>query len=91
VQHDKIDGREAPSSCNEFIYDDLFGSGPMHFVNRWSRISESGVEGDPNLATAEKGKAFSECSIGNLVRFCQLFREMKVQPDRDFNHQNPKL
>lgn len=91
VKHDKIGTREAPSTINEFLFDDLFGSGPMHFVNRWSRISESGVEGDPNLATPEKGREFAECSIENLIRFCRLFREMKVQPERDFNYQNPNL
>jgi creatinine amidohydrolase len=91
VESNKIGAREAPSTINEFIYDDLFGSGPMHFVNRWSRISESGVEGDPNLATPEKGREFTECSIGNLVKFCRLFREMQVQPDRDFNYKNPNL
>jgi creatinine amidohydrolase/Fe(II)-dependent formamide hydrolase-like protein len=63
----------------------------MHFVNRWSSVSESGVEGDPRLASPEKGKAFSECSIGNLVRFCRLFREMEVQPERDLNYRNPCL
>ena len=88
---DKAGDREAPSTLNDFIYDDLFGSGPMHFVNRWSRVSETGVEGDPKLATAEKGKAFSECSIANLVRFCRLFRDMKVQPERDFNYRNQNL
>ena len=91
VEQDNIGGREAPSSINEFIFDDLFGSGPLHFVNRWSRVSESGVEGDPHLATPEKGKAFSECSIGNLVRFCRIFRDMKVAPERDFNYRNPSL
>ncbi len=59
VESGKIGGREAPSSIDGCIYDDLFGSGPLHFVNRWSRISESGVECDPNLATTEKGRAFS--------------------------------
>jgi creatinine amidohydrolase len=91
VKHDEIGTREAPSTINEFLFDDLFGSGPMHFVNRWSRISETGVEGDPNLATAEKGREFAECSIENLIKFCRLFREMKVQPERDFNYQNPNL
>ncbi|MCC6587367.1 MAG: creatininase family protein [Bryobacterales bacterium] len=91
VQRDKIGSREAPSSINRFIYDDLFGSGPLHFVNRWSRISESGVEGDPNLATPEKGKEFAECSINNLIEFCRIFKQMKVQPERDFNYKNPSL
>ena len=91
VEMDKAGERETPSCLNEFIYDDLFGFGPMHFVNRWSRVSESGVEGDPKLATPEKGKAFSECSIANLIRFCRLFREMKVPAERDHNYRNPSL
>jgi len=88
VQHDKIGPREAPSSTSQFVYDDLFGSGPVHMVNRWSRISESGVEGDPNLATAEKGREFAECSIRNLIEFCTLFRRQTVPPERNFNYQN---
>lgn len=76
---------------NEFVYDDLFGSGPVHMVNRWSRITETGVEGDPSLATPEKGCEFAECSIRNLVRFCTLFRDQIVPPERDFNHPNERL
>ena len=51
VEEDKMTAREAPSRVNQFVYDDLIGSGPVHMVNRWSRITESGVEGDPMLAT----------------------------------------
>jgi creatinine amidohydrolase len=91
VQAEKMTDREAPSSVNRFIYDDLFGSGPVHMVNRWSRISESGVEGDPKLATAEKGREFAECSIANLVEFCRLFRAQVVPEERDFNFRNERL
>ena len=91
VQHDKMVARETPSRLNRFIYDDLFGSGPVHMVNRWSRVTSSGVEGDPKLATAEKGKAFAECSINNLVEFARVFREMHVAEDVDLNHQNDAL
>ncbi len=87
VDMSKAGERETPSSLNRFVYDDLFGSGPVHFVNRWSRVTESGVEGDPRLATPEKGKEFAECSIRNLIEFCRLFREYKTPPDRDFNYQ----
>jgi len=91
VEKDKMTPREAPSNVNQFIYDDLFGSGPVHMVNRWSRISESGVEGDPLLATPEKGREFAESSICNLVDFCRLFREQTVPPERDFNYSNERL
>ena len=85
VKSELLPARETPSKLSRFIYDDLFGSGPVHFVNRWSRVTETGVEGDPRLATAEKGKAFAECSIGNLIEFCRLFRTYQSPPDRDFN------
>ena len=85
VDMTKAVDREAPSALNQYIYDDLFGSGPVHMVNRWSRVSESGVEGDPKLATPEKGAAFAEAGINGLVEFCKLFRELKTPPDRDFN------
>lgn len=82
--------RETPSVMGSFVYDDLFGSGPVHLVNRWSRVTETGVEGDPRLATAEKGRAFAECSINNLVKFCAEFREFVCPPDRDFNHHSAR-
>ena len=91
VEMDKMTPRETPSNINEFLYDDLFGSGPVHMVNRWSRLSRSGVEGDPMLATPEKGREFAECGIENLIKFCRLFREMKVGPEVDLNWRNPDL
>jgi len=86
VDMEKAGPRETPSTIGHFVYDDLFGSGPVNLVNRWSRISETGVEGDPRLATAEKGKAFAECSIENLLAFCRVFRAYVTPPDRDLNH-----
>jgi creatinine amidohydrolase len=91
VQTDKMVPRETPSRTNRFIYDDLFGSGPVHMVNRWSRITRTGVEGDPLLATSEKGKAFAECAIQNLIEFAREFRAMEVPAEVDLNFQNEKL
>ena len=84
----KAGPRETPSvvGSGRFVSDDLFGSGPVHLVNRWSRVTETGVEGDPRLATAEKGKAFAEESVANLIAFCREFRAYVTPPDRDFNH-----
>ena len=86
VDMSKAVERETPSKRHRFVYDDLFGSGPVNLVDRWSRITESGVEGDPRLATPEKGRRFVECSITNLVEVCRWFRGMKTAPDRDFNY-----
>src|SRR5690242_16098180 len=88
VQKDKMVPRETPSRVNQFIYDDLFGSGPIHMVNRWSRITQTGVEGDPMLATEKKGEAFAECAITKLVEFAREFRQMEVPAEVDLNYQN---
>lgn len=91
VQADKMVA-ERPSNLSRFIYDDLFGSGPVHFVNRWSRVTSSGVKGDPFKATAAKGEAFTESAISNLIEFAKTFRDLPDLPDRNFNwpHQEPK-
>ena len=91
VKTDLIPQREIPSVMNEFLYEDLFGAGPVHMVERWSRITETGVEGDANLATPEKGKEFAECSIRKLIEFARFFRDYQSPPDRDFNYRNPAL
>ncbi|MDZ4796946.1 MAG: creatininase family protein [Bryobacteraceae bacterium] len=91
VKADLIPDREVPSVTNEFLYEDLFGSGPGHMVERWSRITETGVEGDANLATPEKGREFAECSIRKLIEFGKFFRNYQSPPDRDFNYRNPAL
>jgi creatinine amidohydrolase/Fe(II)-dependent formamide hydrolase-like protein len=44
-------------------------------MDRWSRFSKSGVNGDPTLATAEKGRAIFETVVRELVRFAREFRE----------------
>ena len=54
-------------------------------VERWSHISQSGVEGDPKSASAEKGKAFAELEIENLIKVCQVMRDIKAAPERSFN------
>ena len=91
VQAEKRVPRETPSRVNRFIYDDLFGSGPVHMVNRWSRITHTGVEGDPVLATPEKGKGFAECAIENLIAFARAFRQMEVPAEVDLNYRNERL
>jgi NAD(P)-dependent dehydrogenase (short-subunit alcohol dehydrogenase family) len=81
VQRDKMVA-ETPSKISRFIYDDLFGSGPVHFVNRWSRVTASGVEGDPFKATPEKGKAFTEEVITNLILL-----DVNANRGREYVHQ----
>jgi len=49
----------------------------------WSRMSESGVCGDPTVATAEFGAALFETTVENMVRFVRAFRTLPLRPRRD--------
>jgi creatinine amidohydrolase len=49
----------------------------------WSRMSESGVCGDPTVATAEFGRAVMETIVENVVRFVADFRAILLRPRRD--------
>jgi creatinine amidohydrolase len=63
---------------------DLAGSGPVAFTDDWSRLSRTGVEGDPTTATAEKGRRIAELVIARLMEFCEDFQKYPIQPRRDF-------
>jgi len=47
----------------------------------WSQRSQSGVEGAPSHATAEKGRRLFEGSIDLLVDIARQLRDMRL-PDR---------
>jgi len=66
------------------VWVDLAGSGPVDFVDDWSRLSSTGVEGDPTSATAEKGREIAELVIRRLTEFCEDFQRYPVKPRRDF-------
>ena len=80
---DEYEHRPIPQS-----WSDLFGEGPVHFVDHYSRNDHSGVAGAATLATAEKGHAFFECEVNALIQLGRDFQAMerglrhdwKVQP-----------
>jgi creatinine amidohydrolase len=51
----------------------------------WSRMSESGICGDPTVATAEFGQALFETTVQNLVQFVRDFRTLPLRPRRDLH------
>jgi len=54
----------------------------------WSRMSDSGVCGDPTVATPEFGQALFETTVENLVRLVREFRTLPLRPRRD-KHPHP--
>jgi creatinine amidohydrolase len=72
---------------SEQVWVDLAGSGPVAMIDDWSRINETGVEGDATLATAEKGRIWAEATIDRLISFMGDYRSHPIKARRDFNHQ----
>ena len=56
----------------------------------WSRMSDSGICGDPTVATAEFGQALFETTVNNLVRFLDGYRGIPVRPRRDAHLSAPE-
>jgi creatinine amidohydrolase/Fe(II)-dependent formamide hydrolase-like protein len=46
---------------------------PIFFVNEFHEISQSGVVGHPDLATAEKGKRFLDGIVEAVGKFVDEF------------------
>ena len=46
----------------------------------WSRMSKSGVCGDPTVATAEFGKELFETTVRNFITFIEQFRTIPMRP-----------
>ncbi len=90
VRKDKI--RNGTISFNEennpFNYVDLFAQGPATVVSWTSSYSESGVLGEAELATVEKGKAAYDEAVKQLVRLVTWFKE-RPKDERKSHHRHP--
>jgi creatinine amidohydrolase len=84
--------RSEPASFNTeespFNWVDLFGAGPATLVSWTSSYTQSGVIGDAELATAEKGREAYEEAVRQLVRFVEWFQPRPVDPRGD-RHRTP--
>ncbi|HEX6206833.1 MAG TPA: creatininase family protein [Actinomycetota bacterium] len=55
--------------------------GPLKLMPWWSSFSETGVQGRPTLATAEKGEALLEAAVAEVSAYLEELRE-KPLPER---------
>ena len=90
VRKDKI--KNGVISFNEencpFNYVDLFAEGPGTVISWTSSYSDTGVLGEAELATAEKGKAACEEAVQQLVRFVKHFKDRPKDQRKD-HHRTP--
>lgn len=90
VRKDKI--ASGTISFNEedspFNWVDLFAQGPAGVVSWTSSYSQSGVLGDAELATEEKGRMAYEEAVKQLVRFITWFKD-RPKDQRQDRHRTP--
>jgi len=63
----------------DWLYPDLTRGTSVFFMNNWSRMSDSGVNGAPSLATPEKGERFMNDAVRILGDVAASFRDMPVR------------
>jgi len=93
VRTDKI--KNGTISFNEedspFMWVDLLGAGPATLISWTSSYSETGVLGEAELATAEKGRAAYDESVKQLVRFVSWFKDRPKDARRDWHRTPPTM
>ncbi len=93
VRKDKI--KSGVISFNEeespFNWGDLFASGPATLVSWTSSYSETGVLGDAEKASEEKGRRAYEEAVKQLVRFITWFKDRPKDERRERHRRPPTL
>src|SRR5262245_23155618 len=68
-----LGGRDCPNQTSAYRKADMQYAKPVYMVNEFHEISESGVIGHPDLATAEKGQRFFEAIVQDVIAFVRDF------------------
>ena len=93
MRKDKI--KNGPISFNEenspFQFVDLFQQGPGTVVSWTSSYSDSGVLGEPELATVEKGKAAYDEAVKQLVDMVSWFHPRPKDQRKDHHRTPPTI
>ncbi len=74
-----------------FNWVDLFAAGPATLISWTSSYSETGVLGDAELATAEKGREAYEEAVKQLVRLVTWFQPRPKDQRRDLHRLPPTM
>jgi creatinine amidohydrolase len=85
VRRDQIvDEIAANRGGPRWLYPAVTGDSPVKFMNWWSRMSSTGVNGTPSYATVEKGRVMIETTIERLIQVATDFRDMPLAERADW-------
>jgi creatinine amidohydrolase len=74
-----------------FCWVDLYGAGPATVISWTSSYTPTGVLGEAELATAEKGRQAYEEAVKQLVRFVSWWKDRPRDERRDRHRQPPTM
>ena len=74
-----------------FNWVDLFAAGPATIISWTSSYSDTGVLGEAELATAEKGRQAYEEAVKQLVRFVGWWKDRPRDPRKDRHRRPPTM
>lgn len=93
VRKDKI--KSGVISFNEenspFCWVDLFAAGPATIISWTSSYSDTGVLGEAELATADKGREVYEEAVKQLVRFVDWFKDRPKDVRKSLHRRPPTM
>jgi creatinine amidohydrolase len=69
----KLAKRDGPRHTDPYRKADMQYGRPVYFVNEFHEVSKSGVIGEPESATAEKGKRFLDGIVAEVTTFVDEF------------------
>jgi creatinine amidohydrolase len=93
VRKDKIKNEDISFNREEnpFCWVDLFAAGPGTVISWTSSYSETGVLGEPELATKEKGEEVYVEAVKQLGRFIHWFKDRPKDQRRDRHRRPPTM
>lgn len=69
----KLAKRDGPRHTDPYRKSDMQYGRPVYFVNEFNEISKTGVVGQPDLASAQKGKRFLDGIVTEVTAFVDEF------------------
>jgi len=69
----KLARRDGPRHTDAYRKSDMQYGRPVYFVNEFHEVTKSGVIGQPELASADKGRRFLEGIVTDVAKFVDEF------------------
>ena len=74
---------------SKFMWSDLAGAGPVGLIEWTSQYTNSGVQGEAEKGTAEKGRIAFEEASRRLLEFIEEYRALEIKPRTQHQDQEP--